>query len=98
MSTSTEAYLQKTDLHNWIMLNRETYHLFEIKIAGDFNELNRHNLLHMQQANINRLVIEKKKAIETYLYLTDQNAEGDTGVILDHILILNQHLKQLLCL
>lgn len=96
---ATEQLSELIKLRDWIIRNRDVYHLFAIKIVDSekipHNEEKYFSILTIQ-SNLNRLSESKKKAIESYLYLTDQNAGGDTNVILHYILEVNSQIKQLL--
>lgn len=81
----------KRDLHDWIMRNRDTYKDIYIKIADEKALIN-DPYLNSAQRNLDRLLFEKKLAIERFL----KSETINTDAYLEYILMLNNHIKQLL--
>lgn len=78
----------KRDLHNWIMDNRGHYMNMDLQITG--NSLN----MPYMQIQLNFLMERKIKFIE--LYLEPHIMENAQDILLQEIIEINNHIKQLL--
>lgn len=79
----------KRDLYHWIRQNERFYKHITIQITDD-KELLYDPYLKSTQMNLDRLMNQKKKAIELYL------SENTDPNILDYIIEINNHIKKLL--
>lgn len=88
-------------LHNWIMGNREIYHLLKVNII-DERQIKLHPKHYMQimslQLNLDKAVQRKNLAIKTYLIACDEKQTGaeDLNVLLQFVHDCNDMIKKLM--
>lgn len=87
-------------LHQWIMYNREIYHLLKINIV-DERQLKLHPKYYVQlmnvQLNLDKAIQRKAIAIKAYLEANDNGgAPDDMNKILEFIRDTNNVIKKLL--
>lgn len=80
----------KRDLHNWIMAHRGDYQHLMIKIVEDYQGLTLSSI----QRQLDFLIERKIKCIE--FYLQDHIYEHTPDLLLQEIIEINNHIKQLL--
>lgn len=80
----------KRDLHNWIMEHRGDYQHLMIKIVEDYRGLTLSSI----QRQLDFLIEKKINCIR--IYFEDHMHENAKGIILQEIIEINNHIKQLL--
>jgi hypothetical protein len=88
------------DLHNWIMYNREIYHLLKIQIIDEAQlQLHPNHYIGIMkvQLNLDKAIKQKNIAIKAYLEAHDYgHADDDKNKILTFIKETNDIIKQLM--